>query len=224
MSGKTNKYSIQLTSVEHQNFINGVEDLLLHTNEGTVVSRFHKSMEGNSAIVWVGGANGGLDGPAQGLFARLALMLIKENISSLRLHYRFPNNITECILDTLLGVEYLSSHNKSKVVLVGHSFGGAVVINAAALNEKVVAVAALSSQTYGTNLVDKLSPRPLLLIHGKEDEILPESCSLDIYSRAHEPKTIILYPDCKHGLDESMGKVDEDLNNWIIKVLNENYR
>ena len=58
-----------------------------------------------SAILWVSGAGGGLDGPA----------------------------------------------GRQRIVLVGHSFGGAVVITAGALNPKVVAVAALSSQLFGTD-------------------------------------------------------------------------
>jgi pimeloyl-ACP methyl ester carboxylesterase len=36
-----------------------------------------------------------------------------------------------------------------RVVLVGHSFGGAVVITAGAVHDRVAGVVALASQTYG---------------------------------------------------------------------------
>ena len=73
---------------------------------------------------------------------------------------------------------------------------------AGALSAEVVAVVAMSSQTYGTDLAPQLSPRALLLVHGTADKILPDVCSRDIYARAQEPKELRLYPGCRHGLDE----------------------
>jgi alpha-beta hydrolase superfamily lysophospholipase len=102
---------------------------------------------------------------------------------------------------------------------VGHSFGGAVVITAAAASDQVVAVAALSSQSAGTQRVQALSPRPLLLVHGTADEILPDACSRDIYDRAHEPRTLLLYPGCRHGLDQCREALDRDLADWLREVL-----
>ena len=54
------------------------------------------------------------------------------------------------------------------MVLVGHSFGGAVVITAGAASEVAIAVAALSSQARGIEAVASLAPRPLLVVHGPE--------------------------------------------------------
>jgi alpha-beta hydrolase superfamily lysophospholipase len=123
------------------------------------------------------------------------------------------------VLDTLLGVSYLGTRGRTRVALVGHSFGGAVVISAGAVSDQVVAVAPLSSQTYGTELVDQVSPRPLLLLHGADDEILPDACSRDIYQRAREPKQIKIYPGCRHGLDACRDEVDRDLLAWLRTVL-----
>src|SRR5215210_7072743 len=50
---------------------------------------------------------------------------------ALRLHYRRPNELVECVLDTLIGVAFLVHEGQDNVALVGHSFGGAVVISAA---------------------------------------------------------------------------------------------
>ena len=61
--------------------------------------------------------------------------------------------------------------------------------------------------SFGTDGVEKLSPRPLLLIHGEADEVLPFACSQDIYRRAREPKELILYPGCRHGLDRCSSKI-----------------
>jgi len=105
------------------------------------------------------------------------------------------------------------------VLLVGHSFGGAVVITAGAESNAVVGVAALSSQSYGTEAAGRLSPRPLFLGHGTADEVLPDRCSRDIYQRAKEPKRLVLYPGCRHGLDQCREDVDRDLLGWIREVV-----
>jgi dienelactone hydrolase len=65
--------------------------------------------------------------------------------------------------DVLLGLAWLAGEGRRRVVLVGHSFGGAVVVTAgAAAGDAVVAVAALSSQTRGTEAAASLSPKSLL--------------------------------------------------------------
>jgi alpha-beta hydrolase superfamily lysophospholipase len=103
-------------------------------------------------------------------------------------------------------------------VLVGHSFGGAVVITAGAASEAVIAVAALSSQSAGTGAVPAVAPRPLFVAHGEDDEILPDRCSRDIYARALEPKRLVLYPECRHGLDACRDALDQDLTAWLRGV------
>jgi fermentation-respiration switch protein FrsA (DUF1100 family) len=77
----------------------------------------------------------------------------------------------------------------------------------------------MSSQTYGTSLVSRLSPKPLLLMHGTEDQILSDACSREIYGRARLPKDILLYNGCCHGLDECREEVDRDFLHWITQTL-----
>ena len=209
----------ELRSVEQGPVVQGIATLRFHTDGGTFDGRFHEAPEGRAAVIWLGGASGGLDGPAGGLYPRLAERLVRSRIASLRLDYRLPNELDACALDILTGVVYLESLGRPRVALVGHSFGGAVAITAGVETREVVAVAALSSQTYGTGAISYLSPRPLLLMHGTEDEILPADCSKDLYNRARQPKELLLYPGCRHGLDECRDDVDRDLLAWLKKVL-----
>lgn len=220
MAAKKRQERIVLESIRRQEIHPGVDHLILETNVGDITARYHEAQRAGSAVLWVGGAGGGLDGPAGGLYPRLAGQLTGQTIASLRLHYRFPNDLENCVLDTLLGVYYLRhAQGHEQIALVGHSFGGAVVISAGALSEEVVAVAALSSQTYGTRLAGEVSPRSLLLMHGTADEILPDRCSRDIYERAQEPKQIWLYDGCRHGLDECRQQIDNDLLDWLSQQL-----
>jgi fermentation-respiration switch protein FrsA (DUF1100 family) len=194
------------------------ERIELVTSRGTITCRVHPA-EGEKAVLWVFGAGGGLGGPSGGVYTRLGGQLQPSRVTSLELDYRRPGDLEECVLDILVGLAYLEMLGKDQIVLVGHSFGGAVVINAGLISEAVIAVAALSSQTAGTNQVAKLSPKPLLLVHGEADEVLPASCSQDIYARAGDPKELILYPGCLHGLDQCRDDLDRDLTRWLKEVL-----
>jgi pimeloyl-ACP methyl ester carboxylesterase len=199
----------------------GEEVVRLRTDDGTINCRFHPAPAtpaGSAAVIWVGGAGGGLFGPAGGMYPRLAEALVPRGIASLRLDYRYPNKLLPCVLDVLLGIAWLGERGLGRVALVGHSFGGAVVIAAGEESPEVVGVAALSSQTHGTGTVSQLSPKPLLLIHGSDDEVLPDLCSRDIYRRARDPKEMRIYA-CRHGLDECREEVDRDLLEWLQRVL-----
>ncbi len=48
-------------------------------------------------------------------------------------------------------------------------------------------------------VIGKLSPRPVLLIHGAKDDLLPARNSLELYAAAGEPKELVIYPGVGHG-------------------------
>jgi hypothetical protein len=141
-------------------------------------------------------------------------------ISSLRIHYRQPNSLEECILDVLLAEQFLREKKGcERLVVVGHSFGGGVAIGAASMSPRIAGVVAMSSQLEGTQAVDRISPRPLLLVHGEDDAILPPLCSRNIHERAGEPKTLMVYPGAGHLLLECAGDLKNLLSSWIEKTL-----
>jgi fermentation-respiration switch protein FrsA (DUF1100 family) len=210
---------LTLHGVERHKEVEGLERLRLLTNDGDIECRLHQALAGDAAVLWVFGTGGGLGGPAGGLYTRLGQRLQPRGITSLELAYRHPGRLSDCVQDVLLGLVWLQGEGRRRVVLVGHSFGGAVVITAAAASQAVLAVAALSSQARGTEAVASLSPRPILLIHGTADEVLPDACSRNIHARAQEPKELILYPGCRHGLDQCRQALDRDLTRWLERVL-----
>ena len=123
--------------------------------------------------MWVPGAIGGWHSPALGLYPRLAEEFTAEGIASLQVHYRHPAHLEESLLDVLAGLAYLEEEGIQTVSLTGHSFGGAVVIQAAAVSPLARTVVALSTQAYGADPVGALAPRcSILLVHGTVDEIL----------------------------------------------------
>lgn len=192
---------------------------LINTSRGNIFSLFHPTQTMDAAVVWVWGAGGGVTGPANGIYVRLAEKLAAEGIASLRLDYRLPNDLYECVLDTLAGVTLLSGVGFKRAALVGHSFGGAVVIAAAPYNDKVVAVAGLSSQSAGAQRVADIAPRPLLLVHGTDDAIIPTRASQFIYDLARQPKELRFYEGAGHGLKECREELDELLFGWLKEKL-----
>ncbi|HYE07774.1 MAG TPA: dienelactone hydrolase family protein [Planctomycetota bacterium] len=199
-------------------------EVTLGTGVGEIVCRYHapdgrapETTAATRAVLWVFGAGGGLGGPAGGVYERLAERLAREHgIASLRLDYRHPGDLDACIVDARAGLDWLCAAGAiRRVALVGHSFGGAVVI-AVGSDPRVSTVVAMSSQTLGADGADAIAPRPLLVLHGEDDEVLPAACSRWIHRRAREPKRLILYPGARHGLDQCRDALDRDLIDWLL--------
>ena len=195
------------------------QGLLFRTNRGDIAAIIHAAADSNRAVVWVCGARGGFGGPGPGTYARLAEEFRERGITSLRLDYREPNAMGECVLDLLVGIVFLKGTGYEPVVLVGHSFGGAVVIGAGAASSHVKGVVSLSPQTSGAQPAVQLSPRPLLVVHGKKDTRLPYSCAVQIYNWAQEPKQLVLYDGAEHGLRECREELEDLLRQWIPATL-----
>ncbi len=196
--------------------------LRLQTERGDVPCLYHAGKPGAGAVIWVGGFDGGFDGPADGIYATLAEDLLADGVGSLRLSYRVlgsPGNVEEAVYDVLAGVSYLRGEGAGRIGLVGHSFGGAVVISAAALSTEVSAVVMMSTQTAGTALAPRVAPRPLLLIHGEQDRRLPPDCSRYVYRMAGEPKELIILPGARHSLRQRRGELRRLLRRWLVEKL-----
>jgi alpha/beta superfamily hydrolase len=196
----------------------GAFRILLDTSRGEIEGMLHPVEGGTGAVVCVGGAMGGIDGPADSLYARLPQLLAPSKVTVLRLNYRQPNDFDECVVDTLAGCSLLKGIGATGVILVGHSFGGAVVIKAGELSTLVQGVVSMSPQLFGTRQVETLG-KPLLLVHGMADTILSHEASEDIYRRALEPKRIVLYADAGHSLIQAKEQIDDLLTAWIPEQL-----
>ena len=196
------------------------EGLVIRTTRGDLPAILHAAPDAGRAVIWVCGARGGFGGPASGLYAELSEEFTGLGITSLRLDYRYPNEIQECAMDLLAGINFLRAMEYGPVVVVGHSFGGAVVIAGAAFSDHVAGVVSLSPQTYGAQGAGMLSPTPLLVVHGKADTRLPFSCAVAIHDWAKEPRELVLYEGAEHRLDECRDELRDLLRRWIPERLN----
>jgi pimeloyl-ACP methyl ester carboxylesterase len=196
------------------------------TERGEIVCRYYSSNTRRSAsvaVVYVTGVGGGWGTPAIGLYPRLCCSLAKIGIDGLHVRYRHPTDLFESVFDTLAGVAFLKEERRTKAIgLVGHSFGGAVVIQAAVQASDIVStIVTLATQSYGAaHEVSKLKQgTSALMIHGSDDKVLPAYCSEQVYQKAHEPKQIVLCKGACHGLDEVSEEVYELVYDWLVNSL-----
>jgi alpha-beta hydrolase superfamily lysophospholipase len=208
--------NLRITGVEPGVEVAGARWITIQTTRGPIPMILHAAAEPGRAALCVSGAIGGYDGPAT-LYARLGLDLPKRGISIARINYRLPNEFGECVLDTLAALSFLRGTGYPRAALLGHSFGGAVAINAGTLAPNVTTVVAISSQLAGAHTVGELAPKPLLLIHGTADTILSHQCSEMLYERAGEPKTMKLYPGAGHILVEVGDELTELVSEWLLE-------
>lgn len=197
----------------------GYRTLTLRTERGPVETRLYEAAGARSAALFVGGVGGGFDTPALGLYPRLGGELMREGISALRVRFRRSTELTEATHDVLAGLLLLGERGVTRVGLVGHSFGGAVVVAAAVASPLVMTVVTLATQSYGTEGAAKLSPRSLLLLHGTDDEILPPTSSWTTFRMARQPKELKLLEGARHCLDEMAEEVHGMVHDWLVQHL-----
>jgi alpha/beta superfamily hydrolase len=205
---------MRILGVDPGDEIAGARKLHLRTSRGPIPVILHSAENPSRAILCVCGAIGGFDGPAM-LYPQLGLTMPHHGFAVARMNYRQPNEFDECVLDTLAALTFLKGLGHDRAALIGHSFGGAVVINAGTLSPLVTTVVAVSSQLAGAHVVGELAPKPLLLIHGTADTILPDDCSRMLYERAGEPKMLKLIDGADHRLSSRGDELFTLVQGWI---------
>lgn len=183
-------------------------------------ARLYGGAGSKAGAIFVGGVGGGWDSPARGLYPALCAELEAAAMAALRIRFRNPTHLQMAAEDVLAGVRFLQQRGVERVGLVGHSFGGAVAIRAAAPSPAVSAVATLATQTHGAAQADRLGPRcALLLVHGRDDDVLPAAGSEALFQAALEPKRLVLLDRGGHLLDEAADEVRPLVRDWLVERL-----
>ena len=196
----------------------------LFTMRGLLTLLWHEVPEGvapaGTAIVACGGAMGGLLGPADGLYQRLGDRWSAAGVPVIRLSYRRPNDMDACCVDVAAAVQLaVMGGGAERVVVMGHSFGGAIAVRVAvALAETVSGVVTFATQSAGCEVAGGLQGRPLLLFHGDRDEILPIQASEVVRAIAGSGELVVCEGD-GHLLAKSAGLLDLHLERWLPAVI-----
>lgn len=192
----------------------------LYTTRGLLSLLWHEptGIAKNVAVLMVGGAMGGTLGPGEGLFHELGESLSSDGIPSIRMSYRKPNDLDRCCVDAAAGVQLLVGSGADSVVLMGHSFGGAVAIRVGVgLSEMVGGVVTFATQSAGCEVAGGLQGKPLLMFHGDSDSILPVESSEVVRAMAGSGDLHIMEGD-DHLLARSHNDMLTIIRPWLQNV------
>ncbi len=188
------------------------------TLEGLLTFLWHGDSGAERVVLMCGGAMGGLLGPAGGLYHDLGEAFAAGGMGTIRVGYRRPNDLDACVLDVAGAADLAHRNGGRRFVLVGHSFGGAVAVNAGCMLRPMVAgVVTLSTQSAGCERAAALR-RPLLLLHGDRDELLPVMASQAVQALAGTGELEVL-AGAGHLLVEAADHLRARLRSWIPDVL-----
>ncbi len=135
--------------------------------------------------------------------------------------------------------------DSNKLVSFSHSLGGAKSIAAIAMKPIKGLRAIISDSTFASykemaglkggqvgvnlttdelspiNYIDKLTPVPLLVIHGTKDTLVPLTQGEALFKKAKEPKTFFKVENGAHtdSLDRNNGEYRKKMLAWLDKVL-----
>jgi alpha/beta superfamily hydrolase len=187
-----------------------------YTMSGLLTMLWHGDPAAEEVVVACGGAMGGLLGPADGLYHRLGDAFAARGIATIRVSYRRPNDLGACVEDLLIVAATAARQGARRIVTVGHSFGGAVAVQAGiGMGSTCSGVVTLSTQSAGCEQADRLGATPLLLVHGARDRILPPMASEVVHQLAGSHGELVVLADADHLLAEAADEVEELLVEWI---------
>jgi hypothetical protein len=188
------------------------------TMGGLLTMLWHGTGDEGGVAVLLGGAMGGLLGPAGGLYHDLGVALAEQGIATIRVGYRRPNDLDECLLDVLAVLQLAAARGATKAITVGHSFGGAPAVQAGVVaDDMVLGVATLATQSAGCEVAEGLTGRPVICFHGDADELLPPVCSEFVAGLCGGE--VVVLPGTGHLMTQAGDELRRRLLEWIPAVL-----
>ena len=133
------------------------------------------------------------------------------------------------ILLTILKIEVMPRWHGDSVLLVLSPLSSIFVAQAKARATLIFWVgAAFYESLQGIEIIsplhwiEKISPRPLLLVHGDADKVVLVEQAYELYQKAKEPKELVIIPDAKHKLRLEEKAMDTVLHWLKIKTMEAN--
>jgi len=206
---------LEALAAEEVEVMPGLVHMEVYTLRGLLTLLWHGPRDARQVVVTCGGGMGGMLGPAHQIYHRLAVALADEGIGTIRVGYRKPNDLSRCVHDVAAATDLASRSGGRRFVLMGHSFGGAVAVQAGVvLGEHCAGIVTFATQSAGCEFASELAETPLLLFHGTDDEILPPDTSAVVQMLAGHGDVVLL-PGDGHLLNKSVDEIDARVDAFL---------
>jgi hypothetical protein len=187
----------------------------IYTMEGLLQILWHGALDASDVVLMCGGAMGGMLGPGRSLYLDLGQELAAEGRAAMAVGYRKPGDLTRCLLDTCAAADLALRNGAQRFAILGHSFGGAVAIQAAStFTAHTAGVITYATQSAGCEEASRIGDTPLLLLHGERDSILGPENSMMVRTLAGTGE-VRTYPDADHLLAEVADEIAELTRAWL---------
>jgi pimeloyl-ACP methyl ester carboxylesterase len=187
----------------------------IYTMEGLLQIMWHGAPDATDVVLMCGGAMGGMLGPGRSLYLELGLELAAEGRAAMAVGYRKPGDLTRSLLDTCAAADLALRNGAERFAILGHSFGGAVAIQAAStFAAHTAGVITYATQSAGCEEAARIGDTPLLLLHGERDSILGPENSMMVQSLAGTGE-VRMFPDTDHLMAEAADEIAEITGRWV---------
>lgn len=195
-------------AVEEAIATDGSRHVEIYSMEGLLTFHWAGDPAADRVVIGMGGAMGGVLGPAKRLYHELTTTLVDQGIGVMRVGYRKPGDLNRCLVDVAAAAESASKVGAERFVFLGHSFGGAVAVQAGVtMPDHTAGVATFATQSAGCEAAGELRQgMPFVLYHGDQDRILPADSSFMVQMIAGQGDMQI-----QHGADHMLSEAADEI-------------
>ncbi len=191
--------------------------ITISTPRGPVCGHWRPASVTRAAAILLSDPSGAQAGPAH-LFDELAGRIQRSTASVLQLEQR-ADDFAERLACLLAALAALRRQGIERMALIGWHTGASLALAAGAACEAVTGVAALAPDASTADLVAEIAPRRLLLLHGSADTVVSSASSRLLYTRAADPKELVVLPGERHDFSVYHDETLDKLSSWANSLL-----